>query len=170
MGVFFLTTHPCSLLLQADGATLYLNSYKDVILVSTIHRTVVAGPFFPVEALARRAVHVYWHARDNTFMPISYVGGGRHVLAGNISKVITYATAKLGLLLQGHTLDQVISHSLQASGAMALKLNGADGATIMWLGRWKSTTFVAYTHTQIAAFSAGCAQRILRHIFLINIS
>ncbi len=65
-----------------------------------------------------------------------------------------------GLLLKGYTLNQISSHSLQAGGAMALKLSEASDSTIMRVGRWTSLTYLTYIHTQIGALTAGAAWKM----------
>lgn len=150
-----------------------MDNQKNGTRGATIHHTAVPGPFCPVKALARRVHFLITHAQDNRFMPLSFAGRRQngaqdHVLAGDITKAIEYVTAKTGLLLQGYILKRVSSHSLRASGAMALNMNGADDATIMRLGRWTSLTFMMYIHTQIAAFSAGWAERMSRPIRFDN--
>jgi hypothetical protein len=52
---------------------------------------------------------------------------------------------------------------------MALKLNGYGQTEIMKLGRWTSTTFLTYIHSQIAALSAGIATRMTRRIEFFNV-
>jgi hypothetical protein len=52
---------------------------------------------------------------------------------------------------------------------MALKLNGYGKTEIMKLGRWTSTTFLTYIHSQIAALSAGIATRMTRRIEFFNV-
>jgi hypothetical protein len=53
-----------------------------------------------------------------------------------------------GLLLCGYTLTCISSHSLQAGGAMALKLSSASDSTTMRVGRWTSLTYLTYIHTK----------------------
>ena len=69
-------------------------------------------------------------------------------LADNIAVVFT-ATKYPKLHQQGIDPDLILSHSLIAGGAMALKLNGYDDTTIKKLGRWTSLTFLQYIHVQI---------------------
>ena len=62
--------------------------------------------------------------------------------------------------MAGYDLTRIGAHSLRASGAMALKLNGYDKETIMKIGRWSSDTFLTYIHSQIAALTMGVAAMI----------
>jgi hypothetical protein len=75
-----------------------------------------------------------------------------------------------GLYSQGYTPRRIGSHSLRASGAMALKLNGSDEATIMKVGRWSSKTFLTYIHEQIGALSAGLSLRMSTRISFQNVA
>jgi hypothetical protein len=166
---------PLHVLLQADHVTMYLDNQKNGIRGAVLHHYAVhgQGTFCPVQALARRIHFVYTESRSPD-MPISFLGfrasGVRiHVIDSDITKAIRHATAASGLLLQGYTLRRVGSHSLRASVAMALKPNGESADTIMKLGRWTSTTFLTYIHSQIAALSTGIAQRMSRPISFTNV-
>ena len=66
------------------------------------------------------------------------------------------------LISKGCTLNRVSSHSLQAGGAMAMKLSGASDSTIMrvGVGRWSSLTYLTYIHSQIGALTAGVAWKM----------
>ena len=44
-------------------------------------------------------------------------------------------------------------HSIRASGAMAMYLNGVPVYTIMLLGRWSSDAFLRYIRKQVTEFS-----------------
>ena len=53
-----------------------------------------------------------------------------HIHNNDITKALRYGTTKSGLLFTGYMLEQISSHSLHASSAMALKLNGTNDTTI----------------------------------------
>jgi hypothetical protein len=75
-----------------------------------------------------------------------------------------------GLVLHaGYSLDRIGTHTLCASGAMALKLNGYSVEDIMKIGRWTSTTFLTYIHSQIAALNHGIAANMSRRIAFHNV-
>jgi hypothetical protein len=52
---------------------------------------------------------------------------------------------------------------------MAMKLSGATADTIMKVGRWTSSTFLVYIHSQIAALMAGLAQRMVHPVYFHNV-
>jgi hypothetical protein len=56
------------------------------------------------------------------------------------------AGRQTNLPANGYDLTRIGAHSLRASGAMALKLNGYGKETIMKVGRWSSDTFLTYIH------------------------
>jgi hypothetical protein len=61
---------------------------------------------------------------------------------------------------QGYDImRQIGTHSLRASGAMALKLQGAMDSTLMKIGRWSGTTYLTYIQSQIGTLNAGLAAR-----------
>jgi hypothetical protein len=75
--------------------------------------------------------------------PLSYVSPGIHVVADHILKSVRVAAMQTGLIQHvGYSLDRSGAHSLRASGAMALKLNGYSAEDIIKIGRWTSTTFL----------------------------
>ncbi len=74
-----------------------------------------------------------------------------------------------GLLLRGYMLNRISSHSLQAGGAMALKLSGALDSTIMRVERWTLLTYLTYIHMQIGALTAGLAWRMSKAFTFQNV-
>ena len=55
----------------------------------------------------------------------------------------------------GFTGEEVGTHSIRASLAMALYLSKRAISTIMLLGRWSSDAFLLYVRRQVQEFSAG---------------
>ena len=62
------------------------------------------------------------------------------------------------------------AHSLQAGGAMAMKLNGVDTETIMKHGQWTGLTFMMYIHNQIAHLSEDLSKKMSTPLPFVNIS
>jgi hypothetical protein len=52
----------------------------------------------------------------------------------NIGIAVQWGAASDSLISRVYTLDRILSHSLRASGAMAMKLSGASDSTIMRVG------------------------------------
>ena len=77
---------------------------------------------------------------------------------------------KTNLVAQGYDLKRVSTHSLRASGAMALKLQGVDDSLIMKLGRWTGLTFLTYIHSQIGALNTGLATRMAVRVHFVNVA
>eukprot|EP00957_Ditylum_brightwellii_P046784 3550683-Ditylum_brightwellii.AAC.1 len=71
----------------------------------------------------------------------------------HITEAVTFAVMGCGLLERGYKLAKVGSHSLQTGGAMTLKLNGIDDATIKKMGPWSGDTFMTYIHLQIGSLT-----------------
>jgi len=63
---------------------------------------------------------------------------------------------------------EVGSHSLRAGGAMALYLNNHSMLEIQRAGRWTSTTFLEYIHSQLSATTRGLAQSMANAVPSIN--
>jgi hypothetical protein len=97
----------------------------------------------------------------------------RHTLQTSPSAIVTtvrLAATEYNLQAAGYSLDRIGSHSLRASGAMALKLNGYDETTIKKLGRWSSDTYLKYIQTQIGALTAGVASAMARPLRFHNVA
>ena len=108
----------------------------------------------PVKALARRVIRLRSVTHDPN-ITISCFAPDQHVQPADITRSLRIIARDLGLYTAGYSPDRISSHSLRASGAMALKLAGHDSITIKKMGRWSSDTFLMYIHSQIACLSAG---------------
>ena len=53
-------------------------------------------------------------------------------------------------------------HSIRASGAMAMYLNGVPVYTIMLLGRWSSDAFLRYIQKQVTEFSNNVSRKMVK--------
>jgi integrase len=82
---------------------------------------------------------------------------------------IQVAAVRSMIWLQGYDLNRVGPHSLRASGAMQLKLNGVEDSMIQKLGRWSSTTWLQYLHGQISCLTRGLSARMATPILYCNI-
>jgi hypothetical protein len=168
-GLVIPTTSPLDVLLQADSVTLWMDNQKNGQRGATIHHTACPGGFCPVKALARRVQSVLAQGRPDT-TPLSFVRAGLHVVASNITALIHQAALETNLVAQGYDLKRVSTHSLRASGAMALKLQGVDDSLIMKLGRWTGLTFLTYIHSQIGALNTGLATKMAVRVHFINVA
>jgi hypothetical protein len=90
--------------------------------------------------------------------------------AKSINTLIHRAALETNLVAQGYDLKHIGSHSLRASGAMALKLQGVDDSLIMKIGRWTGLTLLTYIHAQIGALNTGLAQRMAIRIHFVNVA
>jgi hypothetical protein len=91
--------------------------------------------------------------------PLSFVRpGGSHVSAIHVTALVRQAAVTTKLMAQGYDMRRIDTHSLRASGTMALKLQGAVDLTIMKNGRWSGTTYLTYIHSQIGTLNAGLAR------------
>jgi integrase len=159
---------PRAVLLQADAVTLYLENQKNGQKGATIHHTAVTGWFCPVKALARRVADIGAQCFDPS-TPLSCVSPGLHIASHLIVTTIREAARLTHLPDHGYDIKRVGAHSLRASGAMAMKLNNVDADTIKKVGRWTSSTFLIYIHSQIAALNAGLAERMVHPVYFQNV-
>jgi hypothetical protein len=158
-------------LLDADAATLTLTNQKNGTKGAVTHNDAIHNAHCPIRSLARRVSDVlaFTNNLDTPLSACCNQGRTRHALSSHINTAVKSAAGALKLHLFGFTADLVSSHSLRASGAMAMKLNGKDRDTIRKQGCWSSDTFLMHVHEQIAAFSTGISQRMSRHIPFLNL-
>jgi hypothetical protein len=168
-GLVVPNTSPLAKLELAESVTLYLDNQKNGQRGATIHHTACPTWFCPVKALACRVSAITAQGCAPT-TPLSRVGPGIHVIAKNVNALINRAALETNLVAQGYDLKRVGSHSLRASGAMALKLQGVDDSLIMKIGRWTGLTFLTYIHAQIGALNTGLAQRMATRIHFVNVA
>jgi hypothetical protein len=167
-GTVLLNTAPLQSLAAASSVTLFLDNQKNGQRGTTILHTRTGSWFCPVQALARRVASVMaFNVPVST--PLSFVRPGVHVAAKNITALVRHAATTTNLVAQGYDLRRIGTHSLRASGAMALKLQGAADSTIMKIGRWSNTTYLTYIHAQIGALNAGLAARMAVRVHFINV-
>jgi hypothetical protein len=160
---------PRAALMAADAVTLYLENQKNGQKGATIHHTAIDGAWFcPVKALVRRVSDIVSQGFGRT-TPLSCVTPGSHVLSKHIVATVREAARLTRLPDHGYNVKRIGAHSLRASGAMAMKLSGAAADTIMKVGRWTSSTFLVYIHSQIAALTAGLAQQMVQPIYFHNV-
>jgi hypothetical protein len=148
-------------LLSADSATICIANTKNGTKGAVVHHEAFGGPLCPVAALARRVANI-GPGLDQCMINKVYHANGRTTMVTDrdIGTVVHWGATCNGLLAKGYTLDRISSHSLQASGAMAMKLSGASDSTIMRVGRWTSLTYLTYIPTQIGALTTGVAWRM----------
>lgn len=169
-GVVIPNTAPLPQLLLATSVVLWLDNQKNGQRGATIHHTACASTWFcPVKALARRVTSIMLQGCPPD-TPLSFVRPSVHVTASHISAMIKHAAAATNLVAQGYDLKRVSTHSLRASGAMALKLQGVADSTIMKIGRWTGLTFLTYIHSQIGALNVGLANRMATRIHFVNVA
>jgi hypothetical protein len=159
---------PLAELAAAASVTLFLDNQKNGQRGTTVLHTATGNWFCPVQALARRVASIMtMHMPADT--PLSFVRPGCHVSPMNVTNLVHHAAVATNLIDQGYSLQRIGTHSLRASGAMALKLQGAADSTIMKIGRWTGTTFLTYIHSQIGAINAGLATKMAVHIHFTNV-
>ena len=164
---------PLEILLQSDSATLKITNQKNGRMGETIHQEKVKdSPLCPVKALAHRVHHILSNGGTTNMLLCTYFDSGDEYTIRAPDIVAAVRKATLILKLQDFAIDPdlVGSHSLRAGGAMALRLHGYDSTTIMKMGRWTSTTFLEYIHTQIAHLSKGVSTKMSTNVAFTNIA
>jgi len=134
----------------------------------------ITNPCCPVKALAARVFTVltenatpdtlicaYWPTPNNLFL---------HVTNEDIVLAIYTALAPNLSTTHGYLPKLVGSHLLQASGAMALFIQGYDATAIMKIGHWTSTAFMSYIHEQLDVVSQGATQSMSEVTPFLNLN
>jgi hypothetical protein len=160
---------PLAVLEQAEGVRLYLDNQKNGQRGSTMYHSALPQAFCPVKALANRTYYLHSIAPETDSLPISYVGNTHHVTTADITLAVRKSVVLGGLLNSGYSLSRVSAHSLRASGAMALRLNNVGEDLIKKLGRWSSSTWLTYIHSQISSLSAGLSEKMTIHHVFYNV-
>ena len=117
------------------------------------------GPSGGVTAVARRIAHILDNngTDDNLICDVFSNGKWKSVQSADMVKATRAAVTSLKLDQKGIDPDLVGLHSLQAGGAMALKIMGFADSTIRKMGRWSSDTWQMYIHSQIDRLHEGIA-------------
>jgi hypothetical protein len=160
---------PLATLLQCEGVRLYLDNQKNSQRGSTMYHTAATGDFCPVKALAHRVHLLYTVDPLDAALPLSFVTIASHVTSTHITRALREGVVLAGLLNAGYNPTRVSAHSLRASGAMALRLNDVGEDIIKKLGRWSSSTWLTYIHSQISSLSAGLSERMCIHHVFYNV-
>jgi hypothetical protein len=156
-------------LLSATAATLTIDNQKNGNRSDTLHHDAIpTGPICPVRSLVRRVLAVKAKSCSPD-APLSLVSHQQHITAPQINAVLKLAAFRTQLYSQGYPLKRIGAHSIRASGAMALKLNGVADSQIQKLGRWRSQTWLTYLHSQISTLTAGLSARMATPILFYNI-
>ncbi len=114
------------MLLQADSTTICIAHTKNGTKGAVVHHSCGRRPICPVAVFSRRVANIQaGPARGN--INLVYHTGGRvsRVSDHNIGIAVQWGATWDNLMSKGYTLNRIASHSLQAGGAMAMKLSGA---------------------------------------------
>jgi hypothetical protein len=161
---------PADSILLAKAVTLTLDNQKNSERDSTLHHDEVQGPLNPVAAVARRFVAAREASNSNPHALLCQYSARGHVRASAISTILLSAVRRVNLQSAGFTTSRIGSHSIRASGAMALYLNAVDPNLIKKLGRWRSDTWLTYIHNQIGELTEGLATKMSRPIVFHNVA
>jgi hypothetical protein len=108
--------------------TLHIDNQKNGQRGQTVHHSAVNAWFCPAKACARH-VHEIRSAGLPPDTPLSFLGNNTHAVAVDILNAVRLAARQTNLPANGYDLTRIGAHSIRASGAMTLKLNGYDKET-----------------------------------------
>jgi hypothetical protein len=162
---------PLEQLLQAVSATITLDNQKNSVRGAKLHQDAVPNnPICPVKALARRFHASRLAAPEDSDALLCLYAKNKWVLARNIGQVLHRAAFRTEIWKNGFDIHRIGPHSLRASGAMQLKLNGVDIALIKKLGRWSSDTWELYLHSQISCLTTGVSTLMATRVMYYNVA
>ena len=124
--------------------------------------------FCPVRSTAARVSAIMAQNMPLT-TAVSFVQPGTHVQPNHILYAVRRGAKLAKLNESGYTLSRTGSHSLRASGAMALWLSGHGPEAIMKLGRWRTQIFLTYIHAQIAQLTPGTSTKMRQPVLFHNV-
>lgn len=157
-------------LLAADSVTITLDNQKNGQRDATLHHDALPNnPICPCKAAARRFVQMRLCDPNNANAILSLYAPHKHVSALNMAGGIRVAALRSMIWLQGYDLLRIGPHSLRASGAMQLKLNGVSDSMIQKMGRWSSMTWLQYLHGQISCLTRGLSARMATPVLYFNV-
>jgi integrase len=157
-------------LLEADSVTITLDNQKNGQRDAVLHHEALPhNPLCPCKAAARRFVSMRLCDPTNANAILSLYAPNRHVTATQMAGVIRVAALRSMIWLQGYDLLRIGPHSLRASGAMQLKLNGVSDSMIQKMGRWSSNTWLQYLHGQISCLTRGLSARMATPVLYVNV-
>jgi hypothetical protein len=152
---------PWATLAACTGATITLENQKNGHRNCHVYHTTSGTILNPVQAIARRLHHLQGTHPHTPISTVRYDNQPpRQVRAQDIRSTIRLAAAKTNLPSCGYDLRRIGSHSIRASGALALELAGYSSTLIQTIGRWSSRTYLKYIHPQIDRLTIGVSQRM----------
>ena len=125
----------------------------------------------PIISAARRIHHILSNGGTDENLFCNFLtdeGMWQSITSADMRMAVRLRVHQLGLQDHGIDPDLVGVHSLQAGGAMALKLQGVPDTTIKKQGRWTSMTFLQYIHTQIAHLTMDLSTKISTKLHFQN--
>ena len=137
------------------------------------HETVQSHSNGPVHAVARRVHHILSNRGSNDNLLCDYLtpqGTWTSVTSTDTRSEVRSTVVHLKLHKFGIDPDLVGVHSLQAGGAIALKLQGVEDTTIKIQGRWTSMTFLQYIHNQIAHLTKDLSSKMSTILVFQNVA
>ncbi len=157
--------------MQADSATIYIAHTKNGTKGAVVHHKAIGGPICPVAAMACHVANIQQAKLADCQLNAVYSesGGRSQVLDWDMGIAVRWGATCDCLLKKGYTLNRILSHSLRAGGAMAMKLSGASDSTIMQVGWWSSLTYLTYIHLQIGALTAGLSRLMATQVRFQNV-
>jgi len=157
-------------LLTADSITITLdnqkNGHRDAVLH---HEALKNNALCPCKAAARRFIAMRQADPTNPNAILSLYAPNKHVSATHMAGILRKAALRSMIWLHGYDLQRIGPHSLRASGAMQLKLNGASDAMVQKMGRWTSTTWLQYLHGQISCLTRGLSEKMATPVLYFNV-
>jgi hypothetical protein len=156
--------------LEADATTITPDNQKNGQRDAALHHDAIPNnPMCPCKAAARRFIRIRLCAPTSANAILGICAPNKHISATQMAGVTRVAALRSMVWLQGHDLLRIGPHSLRASGAMQLKLNGESDSMIQKMGRWSSNTWLQCLHGQISCLASGTSARMATPAMHFNV-
>ena len=159
-----ITVKSSSLIMYADTVSITFEFQKNSERDITVTQPRSGKTLCPVITWGKiiHRILTYKGSTESTPVNTVFIGSKRHyVTANEMFKHIRHTVDNSSGL--GFSGNDVGTHSIRSSFAMALYLARRPVSTIMLLGRWSSDAFLLYIRRQVQEFSKGVSRDMIDH-------
>ena len=161
---------PLSTLLTATGCTICLENQKNGVKDQTLYHDASGQELLcPVRAMAHLLYQIRDRSDDTPLGSFTENGKLKKITANAVLAAVRLGASEDHLDSAGYDMTRIGTHSLRASGAVRLKLAGADDGLIKRLGRWSGDTYQRYIQPYIGPITGGCAARMAKILRFVNV-
>ena len=150
---------------MADSVSLTFENQKNGERMETVTQAATHTDLCPVQSWAATIHRILTYPDSTIKSPVDAfrVNERTFAISGAVMRAtLRRAVRELGESTLNITADDVGTHSIRASFAMLLLLNGEEDSLVMKKGRWKSNAFLAYIRSQISTYGLHASKTMLQ--------